>query len=92
MIRGADFHETKIYRTPPLFYSRSQYRFASIAYRYAKQESGYFAALLSVSAARKRAINSSKLCAAASFKNRLFMSEFSMSGRARMIKFFLFFL
>lgn len=54
--------------------------FVDIASRYVKQENGYFAAFLSVSAARKRAINSSKLCAAASFKNRLFMSEFSMSG------------
>ena len=53
----------KFTRTPPLFYSRSQYHFVRIACRYAKQESGYFAVPLSVSAARKRAINSSKLCA-----------------------------
>ena len=53
----------KFTRTSPLFYSRSQYCFVDIASRYTKQESGYFAAFLSVSAARNRAINSSKLCA-----------------------------
>ena len=37
--------------------------FVDIASRYAKQENGYFAAFLSVSAAMNRAINSSKLCA-----------------------------
>ncbi|WP_298786044.1 hypothetical protein [uncultured Campylobacter sp.] len=47
--------EAKIYPHPAaLFYSRSQYRFARIGCRYAKQESGYFAVLLFVSAARKK--------------------------------------
>lgn len=36
---------------------------------------------------KEKAISSSKLCAAVSFKKRLFMSEFSMSGRPERLSF-----
>ena len=53
-LRRRFYVRLKFTRTPPLFYSRSQYRFARIACLYTKQESGYFAAFLPVSAARKK--------------------------------------